>query len=302
MKRAAILSCLFWVTSGCSSEPVPHDQTTESALGASPQSAGIAEGSREAEGVVIAANDRAVSANRWVNDAKLDSNVADAIVNARIAADSKPRWFQSVDDIDALADTDASFFVKLLAFARASGYVEGDGFEPPTQSKLLVPSNLGRPPTSEDVHVETGFDGRSPAEVETIVRGRLTNVVDPALERFVGETIRGTQKSFTIAISNLFASPSRDVQFLAGLGANEVTVLGVTSHVNRTFLVVSVSGNPAYYVRGPTGAYVSTPTPKYSTLMRARVRLGGQPGVRIFYPSWSSPRLGAYDVGITEGD
>ncbi len=302
MQRAALLMCLLSVTSGCSSEPLSHDQTTESALGASPQGAGIAEGSREAEGVVIAANDRAVSVNRWMNDAKLDSNVADAIVKARIGADGKPRWFPTVDAIDALPDTDTSFFVKLLAFARAGGYVEGDGFEPPMQSKLLVPSNLGRPPTSEDVTVETGFDGRSPAEVETLVRGRLTNTVDPARERFVGETIRGTQKSFTIAISNLFASSSRDVQFLAGLGANEVTVLGVASHVNRTFLVVSVSGSPAYYVRGPTGAYVSTPVPKYSPLMRARVRLGGQPGVRIFYPSWSSPRLAAYDVEIIEGD
>src|SRR5207253_2609086 len=115
----------------------------------------------------------------------LSASVAKSIASFRTAADGTPRWFSSIDEIDKLPNTTKTVFQRLIADAKTNGYTEAPGFDVPSLVKIVVPPNLGRPPTSNDVTVEAGFDGKSPAEVDVIVRGRLTNTVDSSNDTFV---------------------------------------------------------------------------------------------------------------------
>lgn len=269
-------------------------------IGASPKAAGIADGSPEAEGVLLLANDRAVTASVLQTRTKLSASVATAIVAFRTAQDGTPRWFATLDEIDALPSTGKTAFQQLVADARAQGYVAAPGFDPPTAGRLSVPDNLGRPPTSADVTVEAGFDGRSPDEVLTIVRGRLTNVVDASNVRFVAQTIKDNHKAFTLAVGNVFAQGSPHAAFARSLGADKLTMLGTMSALNPTVLVADKAGAKSYYARGASGRYELIAAPRYPVIMRAGVQLEPQ-GVRVFYPAWSAKVLTGPTTVIIEG-
>lgn len=280
----------------------------EGEIGASPKSAGIKAGSADEEGVLLLVNDRAVTDATLKTRTKLTAAVAKSIVAYRTAPDGKPRWFSSIDEIDALPSTGKAAFQHLVADAKASGYTEAPGFDAPTLAKLSVPPGLGRPPTSNDVTVEAGFDGKSAAEAAVIVRGRLTNVVDSQNESFVKRTIADNHKAFTIAVGNFFAQGSPHATFAKGLGADKLTLLGTMSALNPTILVAEKAGVTSYYARGTSGRYEALPTPpKYPVIMRARIRLetgaAGDPGqgVRVFYPAWSAKVLSAPTTTIIEG-
>ena len=297
---AAALGCGI---AGCAVDAADGEDEVgeaEGEIGASPKAAGIKAGSLEEEGVLLLVNDRATTVDVLRTRTKLTKAVATAIVAWRTGADGEPRWFSSIDEIDAIRSTGATTFQRLVADARAGGYVEAEGFDPPTSARLSVPDNLGRPPTSNDVTVEAGFDGKSPDEVLATVRGRITNTVDASNERFVAQTITTTHKAFTIAVGNLFANDSPHATFAQGLGADSLTMLGTMSALNPTILVAEKAGTKSYYARGASGRYEAIPAPKYPVIMRARVKLDPQ-GVRVFYPAWSAKVLSGPTSVVTEG-
>ena len=168
----------------------------------------------EVEGVLLLVNDRAVTADALATRVGLGATTAKAIVDGRGNVGGTPRWFKTLAELTAIPGIGDSALDRLVADARANGYVEADGFEPPTAAKLSVPDGLGHAPTSADVTVEAGFDGKSPDQVLATVRGRLMNTIDASNERFVNETIRANHKSFTIALGNLFAVSSPFVTFV----------------------------------------------------------------------------------------
>jgi len=279
----------------------------EGEIGASPKSAGLKAGSPEEEGVLLLVNDRTVTLDVLKARTKVTAGVAKSIVAFRTGTDGKPRWFSTIDEIDALPSTGKASFQRLVAYAQANGFTEAPGFDAPLLAKIAVPSNLGRPPTSADVTVEAGFDGKPAAEAASLVRSRLTNTVDSSNERFVLQTIKDNHKAFTLAVGNLFAQGSPHATFVKSLGAEKLTLLGTMSSLNPTIILAEKAGTKSYYARGAGGRYESIPTPKYPVIMRAKIRLEtgatadpGQ-GVRVFYPAWSAKQLIGPTTTIIEG-
>jgi hypothetical protein len=281
--------------------------SASSEIGAEPASAGIEPGSAEEEGVLLLVNDRAVTVDILETRTQLPASVAASLIAFRSNEEGAPRWFSTVDEIDALPSTDTATFLRLVADASANGYTEAPGFDPPTLAKIAVPSGLGRPPTANDVTVEAGFDGKPTADALALVRSRLTNTVDQSNDRFVAETLRENHKAFTIAVGNLFAVGSPHAAFAKSLAAEKLTLLGTMSALNPTILAAEKSGATSYYARGAAGAYEAIVTPKYPVIMRARIRLeSGAPddagqGVRVFYPAWSAKVLSRPSGAVVEG-
>src|SRR6478735_7497633 len=99
---ALLMSALFAV--GCASPASEHASSSESAIGET--EAGIAEGSIEAEGVLLLVNDRSTTTTDILNKrAGLDISVAQSIVAARTDATGKPRWFKTIADVAAIPGT-----------------------------------------------------------------------------------------------------------------------------------------------------------------------------------------------------
>lgn len=294
---------------GCAADTGADDEVGEAdgELGASPKSAGIAAGSADEEGVLLLVNDRAVTEATLKTRTKLTAAVAKSIAAFRTGPDGKPRWFASIDEIDKLPATGKVVFQRLVADAKANGYTEAPGFDAPDQVRISIPSNLGRPPTSNDVTVEEGFDGRSPAEASVIVRGRLTNTVDASNESFVKKTITDNHKAFTLAANNLLAVISPHGIFARTLGADRLTLMGTMSAINPTYLVAEKAGVTTYYARGASGRYEPIAKPSYPVIMRARIRVqtgapnDPGPGIRVTYPAWSAKVLVGPTTTIIEG-
>jgi hypothetical protein len=286
---------------GCAAVTDDGVAAQEAAIAADARAAGIAEGSLDEEGVLLLANDRAATAELLRERAGVPDGVALGIANFRAGDATGPRWFETLDELDALPGTDAAVFQKLTADARANGYVEAPGFDEPRVA-LSIPDGLGRRPTAEDVIVEAGFDKKTPDEVHAIVRSRLRNAIDRRNEGFTRNTILDTHKAFTLAINNLWATGSPHALFAFRLQADELVVLGTASALHPTYLMAVKDAAITYYRRGDAGTYEETPKPTYPILMRAKVRLGrrdpaGMPtgwGVRIFYPSWKAKGLAGY--------
>ncbi len=287
---ALVLTCVA-CTAG-SDAPIG---TQEGELGAEPRAAGIAEGSLEEEGVLVCVND-AKTTSAALEGAGLPAEVAAALTSFRSGA----RFFESVDEVDAIAGTDADVFRRLVTYAKDTGATEAPGFDPLDKVRLRLPDGFHGRPTSADIVVEAGFDGLSAEEVRVRVRSRLRGTVHPSNDRFVDETIAETLHAFTIGVNNLFASGSPHATFARALDADRLTLVGTMSSVTPTFLVAEKNGTTTWYTR-QTGAYVMAPAPTYPRIMRARVRLGDAPGVRVFYPSWKATVLAAPTGEVIEG-
>lgn len=295
---AALLGGAGLAEIGCATDT--GDDTVagdENELGESATAAGIKAGSLEEEGVLLLVNDREVTLDVLKTRTKVSAAVASGIIAFRTTPEGDPRWFSTIDEVDAIPQTGTVTFQRLVADAKTSGYVEAPGFDAPTLAKISVPENLGRPPTANDVVVEAGFDGMPAADAAKLVRARLTNTVMASKESFVGQTIKDTHKAFTLAVSNLFAQGSPHAAFVQSLGAEKLTMLGTMSSLKPTILVAEKAGATTYYARGASGRYESIAVPTYPVIMRAKIRLAtaaaddpGQ-GVRVFYPAWSAKVL-----------
>ncbi len=286
----ALVACAAPVEEGVGSQ--------EGELGAEPRAAGITEGSLEEEGVVVLVNDRLVDPEMLIARG-VDRAAARGIGAFRTNTDGTPRWFDTLDDVDALPGTDASTFGKLVTIAKAGEWTEAPGFDPPDKMRFEIPDGLDHRPTSRDVRVNAGFDGKSPDEVLAIVKSRLRNTVHVSNRSFVDQTILETHHAFSIAINNLFAPGSPHATFVKELGADKLTMLGTMSAMSPTILVAETAGSTTFYTV-QDGHYAPIPKPGYPVIMRARIRVS-EPGVRVFYPSWKAKVLAGPTGVIIEG-
>jgi hypothetical protein len=279
------------LTVGCSqASATDHASASESAIGESGESASIAEGSIEADGVLLLVNDRGTTSAAILSGrAGVDATVAQAIVAYRTDESGKPRWYKTLAELDAIPGTTAAVFHQLLADARANNYVDEGDLVPPTLAQIEVPDILGVPATSDTVKVNAGFDGMSADDVLRLVRGRVPNNIHRDNEQFLLQTIRTTFKAFTLGIGNLFVESAPFASWLRGLQADEITMLGTVSAIHPTVLKTKKDGVESYWVRNAQGYEpIDWPTYHYPILMRAHVRLETDPagqGVRVFYPA-----------------
>lgn len=294
---AALLGTAGIAEIGCATDAGDDAIAAESEIGESATAAGIKSGSLEEEGVLLLVNDRDVTLDILKTRTKVSSAVASGIIAFRTTSEGNPRWFSTIDEVDAIPQTGTVTFQRLVEDAKTSGYTEASGFDAPTLARIAVPENLGRPPTANDVVVEAGFDGKPSADVTKLVRARLTNTVMASKESFVGQTIKDTHKAFTLAVGNLFAQGSPHATFAQSLKADKLTMLGTMSSLKPTILVAEKAGATTYYARGASGRYESIAVPTYPVIMRAKIRFAtaaaddpGQ-GVRVFYPAWSAKVL-----------
>lgn len=284
---ASVGALLLAFAAGCAAPPSDEVGAQEAALGAEPTAAGIAPGSLEEEGVLLLANERAADGETLAT-AGVPRAVANGIVAFRTDQAGAPRWFETLDEIDALPGTDGAAFTALVTAAKSRGLVEPETVEA-SRSRLLVPDDLGRPPRESDVTVEAGVDGKTPAEVVAIVRARARNRIHARNEALFTRLFDGTLRSFTVAVNNLLVPQAPSARFVATLNAPKVYLMGTLSAVTPTFIQVEFDGVRLAYGRGESGEFEPIERPRAPVVMRARVEPGK--GARIFYPSWKAPVL-----------
>lgn len=276
---------------GCAPSSEEAGVANESALNDSASdatTAGIQEGSIEADGVLLLLNDRQTTTFEVLDSRSgIEVDVAKAIADYRTDAEGKPRWFKTLAEVDALPGTTPEVFTKLLADARANLYVDEGAFDPPTLAQIVAPE-FG-PVTSETVRVDAGFDGMSPDDARRLVRNRVPNNIHRENEAFLNDTIARTHKAFTLGIGNLFVANAPFAGWLRGLGADKITMLGTMSTIHPTVLLTEKGGVKSYWIRNSSGYEpIDWPTYHYPIIMKGYVRLETDPegqGIRIFYPA-----------------
>lgn len=246
----------------------------------------IAEGSLEAEGVLLLANDRNASIDVLTTRTKLTAFAAKSIVAGR--TNGGAHWFATVAEVAALPGVTADAMRLLLADAEATGYVDEGELLPPAAA-IDYPTDLAVPLTADLVTVQGGFDGLTPENVIDVIRSRVPNTIAPGNEQFLRNTITTSLKSFTLAVNNVFIENTPAGIWLRNLHADEITMLGTMSSVHPTALMTKKNGVESYWVRSATGYEpIDWATYHYPVLMRAHIRLETDPagaGVRIFYPA-----------------
>jgi hypothetical protein len=187
--------------------------------------------------------------------------------------------------------------------------VDADGFFAPTEAVIDVPEGLGRPPTSADVQVRRGFDGKTVDEATALMRANLTTPLYPANEGFVAETLRATYRAVTLGTGNFLVPDAPPARFLQTLepGAR-VTLLGTMSALQPAILEVEDSAGKSYFKRGSNGyeaveaaLITNTGALFYPVVMRSEIRLQPQ-GVRTTYPAWSAKALSGPTMTVVEGE
>jgi hypothetical protein len=297
-----VAACAADTTTGLGGEDIADEDLVNS----SPVAAGIVAGSIEEQSVLNLVNDATMDVAGYRTKANLSPNVASAIVGFRDGPTKSPtddKVFDNLAQVDALPLTGKTVFDALLRYAKAAGY----DFAKPNMALFEIPDNLGRPPTSQDVGVVKGFDGRSPAAVEVIVRRNLTNAIHPQNERFVTDTIRQSHKAFTVGLGNFFVAGSPGAKFLRAQSSGAiVTLLGTASSLNPSILEVDRNGGKTYFVTSQ-GGYVPVQTNlltatgiRYPILMRGTIR-ETPAGIRLTYPKWSATVLLTPTSTIVEG-
>lgn len=177
-----------------------------------------------------------------------------------------------------------------------------NGFVPP-KCDLSIPDNLGRAPTSADVKVNAGFDGRSPAEAASMVLNASTTPVAAQNKAFVQQTATDVQKAFTIAVNNAFVAGSPFTKVLAAKypGAS-FSVLGNMSEVSPVMIQVTLANKQQLLFQSqPGGTFAQVPKNPYKVVMQADLQFAPSQGVRVTYPKWSVPALSGPTATVTEG-
>ncbi|NOU26422.1 MAG: hypothetical protein HOO96_00835 [Polyangiaceae bacterium] len=307
MRRFVVVAAAL-VVFGCGGVDSAEDDASDEDLISSPGAAGIKPGTIEETSVLNLVNDRSLDASGYRSRVLLSSAVANGIVRFRDGALPSPdddRVFTRIAEVDAVPSTGKAAFAALLKYAKSGGY----DFAPPNLAILSVPDNLGRPPTTDDVTVVRGFDGRSPADAEMVVRKNLGNTIHPQNERFVSDTLQRAHKAFTIGVGNFFAAGSPPQRFLQAQTAGATfTLLGTASAIHTTVLRVQDPYVGALYFKRTASGYESIDasylaadgTLRYPVIMSCAIRLNPQ-GVRIEYPKWSAKLLEQQTTVVVEG-
>ncbi len=277
---------------GCAAQS-SVDVATSSALTGDAALAGIAAGSREEAGALAYANDRRIRKSDLVAGGA-SAEFADALLTARGAS----HWFGASSELESLGGANSGALGVLLREATAAGYVQNDTWNTDFALVRMVVRPGASHPTSADITIETGFDGRTPDQVVEEVSHRLTNELDSTNQHFVRDSIAESQRMVTIAMSNVLATGSPSRAFADARGLSEITVVGTMSSIKPTFLAIKTPGAPTQYFERTGSSYTAT-TMGYPVIMRGRVRL--VPGAtNIFYPAWSATVLAAPTSVIDE--
>lgn len=179
------------------------------------------------------------------------------------------------------------------------GPVKPIAFTPP-RCELVVPDNLGRPPTLADVTVKAGFDGLAPAQAAQKVLASSTTPVAAQNTAFVLQTATDVHKAFTIAVNNAFIPGSPFAQLAAAHPNASFAILGTMSEVHPALVQMTVPGQPPALYQPIPGGYEPVAKNPYQVVMKADLRRL-PPGVRISYPAWSVPALSGQLGTVTEG-
>jgi hypothetical protein len=169
------------------------------------------------------------------------------------------------------------------------------------KANITLPPNLGRPPTTKDLIIKKGFDGKTQAQaVESIMKG-LTSKLDPRNEKFVRETAAVRFRDFNVAMSNSFVPNSPNNSLLKNLGNQQLSLLGTMSSLQPAVYkaVNPQTGVTKYYAKDWTGNYGELPKPPVNVVMEARLRLD-PPGLVMSYPKWKNGALSGPTSTITE--
>jgi hypothetical protein len=172
----------------------------------------------------------------------------------------------------------------------SSQHIEG-AFTDLSQAEITIPDDLGHPPTSSDVTVAKGFDGKTPAEVVTIVRGQFQGKIDPSYDAFLRDRLSAVHKQWTLVIANSFAKSFPASTFVQTVAADGAQVFIVGTPRGDIFLVTSSAddGEQWYLAKGNSFEPMAVAAgfkPFTPPIMRAELRLEPE-GIRIEYPQWT---------------
>ena len=265
--------------------------------------AGIVAGSPEEESILIIANDRALTDARFKNEIKATATVRKSLFAFRNGPTADPAddgYVSTLAELDKLAGTTKLFYSRVTTFARANGYMDTGPYVAPDKGLFEIPDDLGRPPTSNDVRVVRGLDGRTPDEAFAIVRSRSFGYVHPQNERLLRDTFNISFKAFNIAVANFFANGSPPQRFFKSVMPAQVRVLGLLRQLTPVALEVTSPDGRVRYFMNTTGTYQEVAKPTQRVIMRAAVSLDDN-GVRVFYPGWSQSNLKAPTSSVVEG-
>ncbi len=266
-------------------------------------SAAIKPGSPEEAAVLLVANDRALGEAQLKGEVLVTATAAKSLLAFRAGPTSDradDQWFLTLAQLDTQKGTTKTFFSRMVTFAKNRGYVEPTALVAPDQALLEVPDNLGRPPTSNDVTVVKGFDGRTFEATLALVQGRLTNHVHPQNERLVRDTVAISHKAFTIAVGNLFAPDSPPQRFVNSLGASQISVLGLMGQITPVAIEARYADGRVEYYQRKTLDYERVEKPPQRLIMRTRISLEPA-GVAVYYPAWSLTVLKQPTTTVIEG-
>jgi hypothetical protein len=313
MRARFLLVCLAFAASSiaCTAitdeEAADEETTSEDAL-ASADAAGVRVGSPEERIVLNLVNDISIDAAGYRTRAKLSKTLSEALVKARAGASASPiddKFFYSVDEMKPIKGVSKAQFTLLKNYGTAQGY----DYAPPGLILMEIPDNLGRPPTSNDVQIARGYDGRLRAPALAMIRANIQNPVHVQNERFVSDSIAASYKAFNVGLSNLFIPGSPPRRFMDSLAPDSVEFLCTISTLNPTIVRYEKDGRVGYLQRAPSGGgYVRADASlikddgeiRYPVLLRAKVRFD-KPGVQLEYPKWSATVLSAPTSTVTEG-
>lgn len=274
------------------------DEVSDDLTGA--QAANIAKGSPEERAILNLVNDVSLEPAVYTTRVKLSKTVANSIVSTRNGPSAGPeddKFFRSIEEVDKLPSTGSAAFTALKNYALANSY----DLAKPNLALLQIPDNIPRP-TSNDVQIYRGYDGRKPDEALAIVRSKLGNAIDASNERFFRDTVLASHKSFTIGLGNFFAAGSPTQTFLGNFPfGTKFTLLGTMSALRPTILKAEGSFGTIYYQKasaGGTFAYEpleasvknADGTPRYPIIMTSKIRREPA-GVYVEYPQWKASVL-----------
>lgn len=173
--------------------------------------------------------------------------------------------------------------------------------------EMSIPDNLGRPPTSNDVIIKKGFDGRSVDQFVDVVRGQFKpsasgKKLDPANDRLVRDTLSNTFKAFTIGVNNAYNPKSPISQLAARYPGAKLTVLGTMSQVNPYVVRIDRLNQPPLLFTKSASGFTPIATNPYQVVVQAEIQTMPTNGIRMGYPVWQAKNLEApAGATITEG-
>jgi hypothetical protein len=166
---------------------------------------------------------------------------------------------------------------------------------------ISLPPKLGRPPTVNDLIIKRTFDGKTPAAAEKAILKNLRAKVAPENANLVNGTIKQRVRDMQVALNNTFTKGTPNRQFLESKLPAEISVIGSMSGSNPVvYKVTQQGGEPKFYSKSWSGAFVEMPRPPVQVVMEGKLTLDPM-GLQMTYPKWDNKALSGPITTITEG-